>query len=105
MRLRDDEFLGIRVETNTGRRIGRLVGFVMDANSGFVVQYRVRPKGIVAACVPGLRELLIAHDDVVSLDDQRMVVRDGSSAVSGGGRRKRIVPAMHPQPLSVEGRE
>ena len=100
MRLRDDEILGIRVETSAGVRIGRLVGFVLEAETGFVVQYRVRPRGMVAACIPGLREFLIAHTDVIALDHRCMVVRDGSSGVQGSGRRKRIVPSIHPQPLA-----
>lgn len=100
MRFRDDELLGLRVETSAGRRVGRLVGFVIDAETGFVVQYRVRPKGIIAVLVPGTRELLIAHDQVVSIDARRMVVYEGIGG-SEGGRRRRI-PAMSPAPLSSE---
>ncbi|MDO8599571.1 MAG: PRC-barrel domain-containing protein [bacterium] len=102
MRLRDDEFLGIRVETSTGRHVGKLVGFVIDTETGFVMQYRVRPKGIIAACVPNARELLIAHDQVVSMDARRMVVRDGAAGDTGSMQRKRMAPSMSPQPLSSE---
>ena len=102
MRLRDDDVLGIRVETSTGRHIGKLVGFVIDVETGFVVQYRVRPKGIIAACLPNMRELLIAHADVVSIDARRMVVRDGVAGGTGHRQRKRMAPSMSPQPLSSE---
>jgi len=104
MRLRDDEIIGIRVETNAGRYVGRIAGFVVDAESGFIVQYRVRPKGIVAACFPNVRELLIAHDQVVSIDAKRMVIRGDEVGDTGGRRRKRMAPAMSPQPLTSEQR-
>ena len=102
MRLRDDELLRLRVETSSGSRVGTVVGFVMDADTGFIVQYRVRPRGIVAACLPGFRELLIAHDQVVAIDAKRMVVRDGATGESSGGGRKRIAPVMSPQPMHAE---
>ena len=102
MRLRDDDLIGIRVETSAGRHIGTLAGFVVDVETGFIIQYRVRPKGIIAACFPSMRELLIAHEQVVSVDARRMVVRDGVDGVSGDGRRARVVPSMSPQPLSSE---
>lgn len=101
MRLRDDELIGIRVETVSGQSVGRLIGFVVDSETGFIAQYRVRPRGIIAACFPGLRELLIAHEQVVSIGAKRMVVRDGAAGAVGGGRRVRIVPSMSPQPLAA----
>ena len=104
MNLRDDEVMGIRVETVSGRRIGTLVGLVWDGESGFIVQYRVRPKGMLAACLPGMRELLIAHVQVVGIDAKRMVVQDDGAAAGGEGRRKHAAPSMSPQPLSTEAR-
>ena len=101
MRMRDDALIGLRVETVAGTRVGRLVGFVMDVETGFVTQYRVRPKGIVAACFPGIRELLIAHAQVISLDTKRMIVRDDAATVASGGARKRLAPSMSPQPLTI----
>ena len=102
MQLRDDELMGIRVESTSGRRVGKLVGFVMDSESGIVVQFRVRPSGILSTLVPGIRELLIGRSQVVSIDTHRMLVRDGVTSDAGGGRRKRSAPSMAPQPLSSE---
>ncbi|MBI4142556.1 PRC-barrel domain-containing protein [Candidatus Uhrbacteria bacterium] len=100
MQRRDDDLIGLRVETVMGDRVGTLSGFIMDTETGFVVQYRVRPRGFLAACFPGLRELLIAHAQVVSIDAQRMVVRDGAVRDTDGRMRKRIAPSMSPQPLT-----
>lgn len=102
MRLRDDELLGLRVETSTGRYVGRLVGFVVDTETGFIAQYRVRPRGVIAACFPGMRELLIARDQVVSMDARRMIIHDGATGDAANRRQKHMAPAMNPQPLSVE---
>ena len=102
MRVSDDQLRDLPVETSTGRRIGKLVGFVIDTETGFVVQYRVRPKGILAACVPSARELLIAHDQVVSLDARRMVVHEDAASGTSGRQRGRMAHAMSPQPLSSE---
>jgi len=100
MQLRDDDLIGIRVEGTSGRRVGRLVGFVIDSESGIVIQYRVRPPGFLAGMVPGIRELLVSRDQVVSIDMKRMLVQDGAVRDAGGGRRKRPAPAMAPQPLA-----
>lgn len=100
MRLRDDEVIGNRVETVDGRLLGRLAGFVLEAETGFIVQYRVHPRGFVAWCLPGLRELLVHHDDVVSIDTRRMVVRDGTGTDRARGVRRRTMPSVQPQPLS-----
>lgn len=94
MRLRDDELIGLPVETASGVYVGRLVGFVVDMETGFVVQYRVCPRGFVAACFPGFRELLIAHDQVVSIDTKRMIVRDGAQQRDGQRQRERILRPM-----------
>ena len=100
MQFRDDDLLGIRVEGTSGRRVGRLVGFVIDGESGIVLQYRVCPPGFLASVVPGIRELLVSRDQVVSIDTKRMLVRDGAVRDAGGGRRTRPTPSMAPQPLT-----
>ena len=100
MRFRDDQLIGLRVETVMGERVGTLTGFVIDTETSAIVQYVVRTRGWVAACFPGFRELLIAHDQVVSIDARRMIVRDGAPREASGKRRKRVVPSMQPQPLT-----
>ncbi|MDO8622244.1 MAG: PRC-barrel domain-containing protein [bacterium] len=104
MHLRDDELIGLRVESTSGRRVGKLVGFVLDCESGIVVQYRVRPAGLLTSLVPGIRELLIGRSQVVSIDAHRMLVQDSATSDVGRGQRKRPVPSMSPQPLSSESK-
>lgn len=102
MRLSDDELRGLRVETTAGEHVGRVIGFVMDTDGGTIVQYRVRPPGLLAVLFPGIRELLIHQSQVVSIDANRMVVESGHITERTGGRRRRHpAPSIAPQPLSV----
>lgn len=102
MRLRDDDLIGLRVESTDGEHVGRVIGFVMDTDGGLIVQYRVRPPGLLAALFPGVRELLIHQAQVVSLDAQRMIVESGQTTERTGGRRRRHpAPSIAPQHLSV----
>lgn len=101
MRLSDDELRGLRVETTAGEYVGRVIGFVMDTDGAAIVQYRVRPPGLLAVLFPGIRELLIHQSQVVSLDANRMVVESGHTPERAGGRRRRaLTPSPHPQPLN-----
>ena len=103
MRFRDDEIIGARVETASGVHVGHLVGFVLDSETGFVVQYRVRPRGLLSACLPGFRELLVAHDQVISIDTKRMVVRDGAQRGASGERQKRMLHSIErTQPATAQ---
>lgn len=104
MLLRDDELDGLLVETTAGQRVGRVVGFVVDGESGFVTQYRVRPPGILATLVPSSRELLIAHSQVVSLSTERMVVEGSGTSVRSEARRHRSVPSPQPSVSTVASR-
>ncbi|MBI4434283.1 PRC-barrel domain-containing protein [Candidatus Uhrbacteria bacterium] len=113
MRLSDDQLRSLPVETTAGEYVGRITGFVVDTQGGVVVQYRVRPPGILATLLSS-RELLINQSQVVSIDANRMVVESGhtperSPAVersftagrSGGRRRRALAPSPHPQPLTA----
>lgn len=103
MRLRDDDLIGLRVETTTGEHIGRIIGFVLDTQGGVVVQYRVRPPGFLATLFPTARELLVHQAQVVSIDANRMVVESGHTLERSGGKRRRaLAPSPQPQPLTAE---
>lgn len=64
--------------TESGVPVGRLAGIILDTETHEAVQYAVaRPRAVRD---PFPRELLIARRQVVSLDEERMVVQDGSVA-------------------------
>ncbi|OIO51986.1 hypothetical protein COY93_02010 [Candidatus Uhrbacteria bacterium CG_4_10_14_0_8_um_filter_58_22] len=78
MRYRDSQLRGVPAFTEDGRRIGRLVGLVVDAATHEVVQYAVRRSVALARPLPS--ELLVDRRQVVSLDDRSLVVRDAAVA-------------------------
>src|SRR3989338_9030915 len=74
MRYLDKAIRGVPVVTERGEKVGKLAGFVLDAAAHAVVQYVVAKSRLLSALLP--HDLLVAPDQVVSLDDERMVIRD-----------------------------
>lgn len=66
--------LKLPVETKSGTRLGRVAGFDLDAENHSIIRYRVRPKGLAASMLK--RPLLVAREQVVSIDAEKMVVDD-----------------------------
>jgi sporulation protein YlmC with PRC-barrel domain len=82
MRLSKSQLLHLPVETRSGRQLGKIVDFVVDAASQTIVQYHVKS----STFVPGLFEqkLLVGRDEVVSLTNEKMVVEDSAVEVRSG---------------------
>ncbi|MFH1429919.1 MAG: PRC-barrel domain-containing protein, partial [Candidatus Uhrbacteria bacterium] len=87
MQLRDDELRKYRVETVDGNLVGRVVGCVVDMESGTLVQLRVRPRGAATALFPGTRELLIGFSQIVRIEPRCVIVGSGSVAEVNENRR------------------
>jgi len=80
MRLSDKELRGLPVVTAvSGEKIGRLTGFVVDGESHAVIQYVVAKSRTLSALLP--KELLVHPSQVVSIDDEKMVVKGEFIAV------------------------
>ncbi|MDO8462744.1 MAG: PRC-barrel domain-containing protein [bacterium] len=96
MFLSDDQLVGIAVETEQGERVGTLVGFVVDVDSGIIAQYRVRARGFFAMFFPTSNELLVHHTQVVSLDARRMVIRGRGTRVRADDEQRSRAPSAQP---------
>lgn len=70
----DKTLLKLPVETESGAALGRVAGFELDAAAHVILRYRVRPRGLASRVLSG--PLLVAREQVVSLDAEKMVVRD-----------------------------
>ncbi|MFA6604017.1 MAG: PRC-barrel domain-containing protein [Patescibacteria group bacterium] len=79
MRLRDNELRGLPVFSRDGSRIGKLKALVIDSESHTVAQYVVAKSRSLSALLP--QELLVHPTQVISLDDEKMVVKDEFIAV------------------------
>ncbi len=79
MRLSDKEMRGLPVVTAAGEKIGKLAGFVVDGETHAVVQYVVTKSRSLSALLP--KELLVHPSQVISIDDEKMVVKGEFIAV------------------------
>ena len=62
------------VETESGEQIGRLSGFDLSSDGQDIKNYRVKASGMIKALLN--RELLIGREQVVSINDERLIVPD-----------------------------
>lgn len=72
--LDDKTLLKLPVETESGDALGRVAGFEFDAESHVVLRWRVRPRGLASRVLTS--PLLVAREQVVSIDAEKMVVED-----------------------------
>gem|GEM_PF-1288598 len=68
-----DQLFHIPVETVDHHNLGHVVGLEIDIESQSVMQYQVRPTGIVASVLRNV-DLLINRNQVVSLTKDKMIV-------------------------------
>jgi sporulation protein YlmC with PRC-barrel domain len=78
MRIRDAELRGLPVVTERGEKVGKVAAIVLDAERHEVVHYVVAKSRLLSALLPD--DLLIAPPQVVSIDEERMVVEDNAVA-------------------------
>ncbi|MDD5251792.1 MAG: PRC-barrel domain-containing protein [Patescibacteria group bacterium] len=74
MRLPDEIIRKLPVFTVSGERLGRVAGLVVDTATHSIVQYLVDQSRLPVGLLP--KELVIHFSQVVSLDDEKMVVKD-----------------------------
>jgi len=72
--LDDKTLMKLPVETKSGAVLGRVAGFEFDVESHAILRYRVRPKGLAAQLLK--KPLLVAREQVLSIDAEKMVVDD-----------------------------
>jgi sporulation protein YlmC with PRC-barrel domain len=86
MLLRDKEIIGLPVATETGEKLGRLAGLILDVDRHAVIDYVVDKSGLLSAVLP--KELVVHSSMVVSIDAERIVVRSGAVAEVGTERAR-----------------
>jgi len=72
--LDDKTLLKLPVFTKSGTRLGKVAGFDFDVETHGILRYRVRPKGLAASVLK--HPMMIAREQVLSIDAERMVVDD-----------------------------
>ena len=89
MALLDDKtLLKLPVVTKSGTALGKVAGFEFDVDAQAIVRYLVRPKGLAARMLK--HPLRVSRDQVVSIDDEKMVVEDALAKEMELARAKAI---------------
>lgn len=86
MFLSHDQIIGLPVETQSGRRLGKIHGLIIESGGQNVQQYSVKTAGVALVFA---KNLLVGREQVVSLDEEKMVVEDSAAA----GEEKSAAPA------------
>lgn len=89
MVLNSRRLIGLPVRTRSGERIGRVLGFDVDVDTGKLAAIRVRAPGLIPHFVD--QEVSVGWAQVVSIDEKEVVVSDGT--VPAGGRL--LVKGVH----------
>jgi sporulation protein YlmC with PRC-barrel domain len=95
------DLIGLPVQTESGDALGRVVGGTLDGDSGIVIRYRVRPRGIAAVLAFGDRDLTIAHGQVRSIDTSKMIVEDADIVDTDQQRASVLGASKQPQPIAT----
>lgn len=68
------KIIGLSVETDSGRSLGKIVDFELEVNSQSILKYYVRGGSIFRELF--INELIVHRGQVISIDDKRMIVED-----------------------------
>ncbi len=85
MKILSRKLNNLPVETKSGNSLGKVNGFVVDTDVQSVLEYYVKPAGMVAGLVKG--KLIIARGQVIEITKQKMIVDD---AVVGEKSKEKV---------------
>lgn len=91
MRVSTDTLLGLRVRTDSGAVLGKVHAVVLDIDFNCIVQYDVRPKGIMDELLRR-RGYRIAPSQVKSISKIEMIVEDAVLTETELARVRKAVP-------------
>ncbi len=96
------KIVGLRVETKSGRYLGRVRDFEIDVDALEVKNFFVRPAGLVKGLTDG--DLIIGKNSVILIDEEKLTVDDLAEAefVQNKGFKKELAAES---PISASARE
>jgi len=97
MRYRDSQLHGAPVFTEAGEQVGRLAGFIVDAETHEVIQYAVKKSGRLEIILP--KEFLVNRTQVVSISEEKIVVKDAAVSERAAEEAHGQVPKAKPAGL------
>ncbi|MFA5854638.1 MAG: hypothetical protein WC866_06225 [Patescibacteria group bacterium] len=72
--LEEKKILKLPVETKSGTKLGRVLGFDVDVDNQSILRWRVRPNGLTSRMLS--HPLIVSREQVLSIDEEKMIVDD-----------------------------
>ncbi len=69
------KLIGLPVETNSGKLLGKIFDFELEIDSQHILRYYVKGGSIFKELF--VDELIIHYSQVIFIDDKKMIVSDG----------------------------
>lgn len=76
MKISHKQLIGLKVETQSGEKIGSIQSFNMDIDSQSVLEYLIKPAGLIKSLIAD--ELFVARGQVLDISLEKMIVDDNS---------------------------
>lgn len=80
-------FIGLPVETKSGLVLGKIRSFEIESDTQTISQYVVKSRNLISKLLSEeVQEIIIGRNQVISIDEKKMVVDDNSVKELGGKR-------------------
>ncbi len=90
MTISHKNLIGLPVETKSGLLLGKVRGFEIESESQNILRYIVKSRNLIGKLLTEeVSEIIINRNQVVSLDEKKMLVDDASVKELGGTRALR----------------
>lgn len=99
MQFRDVELRGIPVVTKSGQKLGKLAAYVIDVEHHEIAQYVVSGAGLLSKLMPD--ELLVGREQVITLDNEQMVVHDAVVEEKAEAKSKQMPGTANVTPAAM----
>lgn len=74
MNLNKNQLINLPVYTKSGQKLGRVVNFEFNTQLQEIVKYYIKAENIIKELIE--KDLVISAEQVISIDDEKMVVED-----------------------------
>ena len=75
----------VKVETQSGIFLGYLSDFELETDTGIIEKYYVQSKNLISGLLAG--KLLISKNQIISFDEEKMVVEDNLVKEKAGQKK------------------
>jgi sporulation protein YlmC with PRC-barrel domain len=79
MRINYKNLIGLPVETKSGLLLGKIKSFEIDSETQNILRYTIKSRNLISKLLSEeANELIIGRNQVVSINEKKMIVEDGA---------------------------